>query len=183
MEHRYRREGDAFLIEIKLNEVRQMFNSFDPAPFLEKDLDENAQAYILDSVREFHLNTPLKLILHLPDEQLAEGAKHLPDAIHNYFAYRADIAQKEFKYTLRQGRWALLIGVVFLILCLSLSEMAAQVGHGTVARILQEGLLISGWVAMWRPIQIFLYDWWPLRMQRRVLEKLQRIPVEVRART
>lgn len=182
METRYKQEGDAFLIEIKLSDVRQMFNSFDPAPFLEKDLDEDAQAYIVDSAREFHLKTPLKLILYLPEAQIAEGAKHMPDAVHNYFSYRADIAQKEFKYTLRQGRWALLIGLSFLILCLTLSEMVKQIDHGTVARILQEGLLISGWVAMWRPLQIFLYDWWPLRLQRRVLEKLQQIPIEVRPR-
>lgn len=183
METRYRQEGDAFLIEIKLSDVRQMFNSLDPAPFLEKDLDEDAQAYIVDSAREFHLKTPLKLVLHVPEAQAAEVSRHLPEAVHNYFAYRAEIAQKEFKFTLRQGRWALLIGLLFLVLCLSLSEMAAQIEHGTIARILQEGLLIMGWVAMWRPVQIFLYDWWPLRLQRRVLEKLQQIPIEIRART
>jgi hypothetical protein len=27
--------------------------------------------------------------------------------------------------------------------------------------ITSEGLLILGWVAMWRPVEIFLYDWWP----------------------
>lgn len=182
MKTRYRREGSAFLIEIKLSDVRQIFNSLDPAPFLEKDLDENAQAYIVDSVSEFPLKTPLKLVLFIPESQVPEGLKHLPDSVRNYFAYRADIAQKEFKYTLRQGRWSLLIGLSFLILCLILSEMTAQIGHGTLARILQEGLLIMGWVAMWRPVQIFLYDWWPLRMRRRVLEKLQQIPVEIRAR-
>ena len=182
METRYRQEGAAFLIELKLSDVRQIFNSLDPAPFLEKDLDENAQPYIVDSAREFHLKTPLKLVLFLPEAQVLEGSKHLPDAVHNYFSYRADMAQKEFKYTLRQGRWTLVIGLAFLILCISLSELTAQLGHGTVARILQEGLLISGWVAMWRPMQIFLYDWWPLRTQRRVLEKLRQIPVEVRAR-
>lgn len=182
MKTRYRREGSAFLIEIKLSDVRQIFNSLDPAPFLEKDLDENAQAYIVDSVSEFPLKTPLKLVLFIPEAQVPEGLKHLPDSVRNYFAYRADVAQKEFKYTLRQGRWSLLIGLSFLILCLSLSEMTAQIGHGTLARILQEGLLIMGWVAMWRPVQIFLYDWWPLRMRRRVLEKLQQIPVEIRAR-
>lgn len=162
--------------------MRQIFNSLDPAPFLEKDLDENAQAYIVDSALEFHLKTPLKLVLYFPEAQVLEASKHLPDAVHNYFSYRANIAQKEFKYTLRQGRWSLLIGLLFLISCISLSELTAQLGQGTVARILQEGLLISGWVAMWRPMQIFLYDWWPLRMQRRVLEKLRQIPVEIRVR-
>lgn len=180
METRYRQEGDTFLIEVKLHDVRQIFNSLDPAPFLEKDLDENAQAYIVDAAREFHLKTPLKLVLYLPEAQVLDATKHLPDAVHNYFSYRADIAQKEFKYTLRLGRWTLLVGLLFLISCISLSELTAQLDQSTVVRILQEGLLISGWVAMWRPMQIFLYDWWPLRMQRQLLEKLQQIPVEIR---
>jgi hypothetical protein len=47
--------------------------------------------------------------------------------------------------------------------------------------IIEEGFLISGWVAMWRPIQVFLYDWWPIRRRRRIYEKLAQIPVALRA--
>jgi hypothetical protein len=32
---------------------------------------------------------------------------------------------------------------------------------------------------MWRPMQIFLYDWWPLLNMGRLYEKLSRAPVEV----
>jgi hypothetical protein len=42
-------------------------------------------------------------------------------------------------------------------------------------------MLIAGWVAMWRPLQIFLYDWWPLRRRNRVFGKLSAMPVLVRA--
>jgi len=46
-------------------------------------------------------------------------------------------------------------------------------------RILAEGLLIIGWVGLWRPVEIFLYDWWPLWRSRRRLEALSRMPVEI----
>lgn len=39
--------------------------------------------------------------------------------------------------------------------------------------------MISGWVAMWRPIQIFLYDWWPVRNLQRLYDKLSRAPIDV----
>ena len=42
-----------------------------------------------------------------------------------------------------------------------------------------EGLTILGWVAMWRPLQTYLYDWWPLRDERRNLERLARMRVSV----
>ena len=51
--------------------------------------------------------------------------------------------------------------------------------EGTLFRFLRESLTIAGWVAMWRPMQIYLYDWWPLRRRGQLYGKLSRIPVEV----
>jgi hypothetical protein len=36
---------------------------------------------------------------------------------------------------------------------------------------------------MWRPREIFFYDWWPIRRRTRVLGKLAAMPVVVRAVT
>ena len=71
------------------------------------------------------------------------------------------------------SRAALLTG------CLMAGELLTKLGHGTFARIIQEGLTIGGWVAMWRPLQIYLYDWWPLLEERKVMERLSRMQVEV----
>ena len=53
---------------------------------------------------------------------------------------------------------------------------------GTLPIILREGLIIAGWVAMWRPMEIFLYEWWPLLRKGRLYEKLSRMRVDVRKR-
>jgi hypothetical protein len=45
----------------------------------------------------------------------------------------------------------------------------------------QESLIIVGWVANWRPIEIYLYDWWPIRRRRRLLARIAAAPVIVRA--
>jgi len=34
-------------------------------------------------------------------------------------------------------------------------------------------------VAMWRPMEIYLYDWWPLRRRSKIFAKLSHMPVEV----
>lgn len=182
-ETHYKKEGEQYLVEIKLNEVRQLFNSFDPAPFREKDLEASAETYIVDSVRELHMDTPIKLVLHLPQTACTDDAiSSVPVAIHNYFAYRADITAKELRFTLRQGRIALFIGLVFLISCIAAQQMIASLEKtGLMWLIIEEGFLISGWVAMWRPIEVFLYEWWPIRHRRRIHEKLARMPIELRA--
>jgi hypothetical protein len=178
----YQREDGVVLVEIRLTSLRQLFNSLDPAPFHEQDLDKDAEAYIVDSVSEFALAVPMRLVLHLPRAEAAESAR-LEAAIHNYFAYRQCVVARELKAKLGEGRNTLAIALVFLALCLLARETALSLAPGAVRHILAEGLLIVGWVAMWRPIQILLYDWWPIRRRVRRLEKLSRLPVEVRSGT
>jgi len=179
---RYRQENGARLIEISLNRVQQLFDSFDPSPFHEKDLDAEAESYIVGAVREFHLGTPLRLIFHLPATEIATArAARLGDSIHGYFAYRRDSASRDLRFLLRQGRLSLAIGLAFLAACLSARAFLLFPAANAVESIVAEGLVITGWVAMWRPIQIFLYDWWPLRRMVRIYNKLATIDVDVRA--
>jgi hypothetical protein len=177
---RYRQENGVSLIEIELNSVQQLFNSFDPSPFHERDLDADAEDYIVGAAREFPIHAPLKLVIQLPAEQMGvAGAANLAQSLHNYFDYRRDAAARDLRFQLRIGRTSLLIGLAFLAGCLLLRQVLITRG-GAVAHIVGESLLIGGWVAMWRPIQIFLYDWWPLRRMQRVYAKLAEIPVELR---
>jgi hypothetical protein len=80
---------------------------------------------------------------------------------------------------MNQGRISLIIGVIFMTVCLGFSKFLMPKSPGTWTAVLRESLTIAGWVAMWRPMQIYLYDWWPLRQRRRVFTKLSRMPVEV----
>jgi len=48
-----------------------------------------------------------------------------------------------------------------------------------LAEVFRESLLIGGWVAMWRPLEIFLYDWWPIRAEVRLYDRLAAMPVRV----
>jgi hypothetical protein len=181
MGERYRREGETTLIEIKLNSIQQLFNSLDPSPFHEKDLDADAEDYIVGAAREFPTHASLKLVFHLPADHAARAeTAGLAAAIHNYFAYRRDITLRDLRFQLHLGRHSLAIGLVFLFVCMGLRQLFFVPSVTTLDHILAEGLLISGWVAMWRPIQIFLYDWWPLRRMARVYDKLTRIAVDVR---
>jgi hypothetical protein len=80
---------------------------------------------------------------------------------------------------LRRGRISLLIGVGFMIACLFVRELL-MASETAVSRIIDEGLVIAGWVAMWGPIDVFLYGWWPIAGRRRLLARLARVDVEVR---
>lgn len=167
-------------IEVRLSKLRQLFNSLDPSPFHEKDLDRDAETYIFESADEHPVADAIELIVHLPADQLAlPECVNLETAIRNYFAYRAQETRRRMRFQLREGRSALAIGLAFLVLCMTLRQLALVLPGDTVGRVLQEGLLILGWVAMWRPLQIFLYDWWPIRHQAQINDKLALMPVTV----
>jgi len=72
------------------------------------------------------------------------------------------------------------IGLAFLFVCVVLRQLALATKGGAASEIVAEGLLIVGWVAMWRPLEIFLYEWWPIRRRCQILAKLATIPVTVR---
>jgi hypothetical protein len=178
----YRREGTNTLIEIRLREVRQLFHTLDPAPFREKDLDEGAEQYLLEACREAGTRHSLRLVVHLPaSEAYGEAARTLQEAVNNYFAYRERQLHTDIVRLLRYGAISLAIGLAFLIACLALRHALAAAALIIDRAIVDEGLLILGWVAMWRPTELLLYDWWPLARRRVLLHRLAVIPVEVRA--
>lgn len=180
---RYRQEGGVWLIDIKLSTVQQLFNSFDPSPFYARDIDADAEAWIVGAVRDFPLAAPLKLVLHLPANDVdAAGALDLERALASYFGDRYEGARRDLRYLLRTGRYAFFAGLSFLAVCLGLRQLLLTYGGGVVSDIASEGLLIIGWVAMWRPVEIFLYDWWPIRRMSHVYAKAASLPVEIRAR-
>jgi hypothetical protein len=168
------------VIEIRVAELRQLFNSIDPSPFRERDLDPRAEEFIVEWARELPHDAPLALLVHLeracgPEDEAAM----LGDAIHEYFARRALGSRRQLRELFRRGRISLAIAVVFLGVALAASDFIGSISDGRFAAIFREGLLIGGWVAMWRPLEVFLYDWWPIRAEARLFARLSTMPVSI----
>jgi hypothetical protein len=175
--------GEVHRVELNLRDINQLFNTMDPSPFREKDLDRDAEEFMVSWTREFPLNEQVVLAIYL--NELPAGKDFTPmiqQAIQNYFAYRARLTQMEFRQLMRDGRHSLLIGGLFLAACLIASQALRWQTSGTILSVAQESLTIAGWVAMWRPMEIFLYEWWPLRRRWRVYGKMSRMKVELRKR-
>ena len=176
------KSGHPHYIRLKLHDVHQLFNSMDPSPFIEKDLDADAEEVIVSWAQEFHMAEPVRLHIHLEQWPAEDPKEPIKTAVHNFFAHRAEIANLEFRRLLGEGRTSLFIGLAFLSVCLVLSKVLLGREAGTWAAVVRESLTIAGWVAMWRPMQIYLYDWWPLRRRERIYQKLSDMPVEVESR-
>ena len=177
---RYLREDGKVIIEVAVKNSRQLFNERDPAPFRARDLDENFVNYVLSSVQEFPLKTEMKMRIEVRDEselQIKKG--DLAEAIKSHFAYESQMTKAKTRKLLKTGRYFLFIGILVLFSCLAFGQLIAARSSSKVGAIISEGFVIIGWVAMWRPIEVFLYDWWPLREQKLYLIKIAEMPVEV----
>lgn len=167
-------------VELRLHEVAQLFNSMDPTPFHHKDLDPDAEEFIESWAMEFPPGGRYQITIHL--EQLppeGDPTALVAEALHNYFEYKAGLMRRELRQLLQQGRISLMIGIAFLALCLLSADAIGKLATGTFLSIVRESLTIGGWVGMWRPLQIFLYDWWPLTRSRRTYQDLSRAEVRI----
>jgi hypothetical protein len=145
-------------INLKLRELSQLFNSMDPSPFLDRDLDHDAEEFIVSWAGELPASHGFELVIHLTTPSEPDNAADVQDAVQHYFATRAEMKRREFRQLLRRGHISLLIGLVFLSLCLVASGFAARLGAGSAAGIV---------------------DWWPLRDEWRNLQRLARMRVRL----
>ena len=175
-------ETSASPIEVRVERLSQLFDTLDPFPFRERDLDKDAEEYIVGWAREFSRDQPFSIIIHAPGDRLnSEYADHMSSALSRYFNYRSDIIGRDLNELFRIGRQSLLIGMTVLAVCVLMSRAAVAVlGSGNISRFMEESLIILGWVANWKPIEIFLYDWWPLARRRDLYRRLGAANVEVR---
>jgi hypothetical protein len=172
---------DCEVIEVHVAELKQLFNAIDPSPFREKDLDANAEEFIVGWARDVPRDAPLALLVYLDRPAgLPEEPAILRDAIREFFSHRSQASKKRLRQLFRVGRTSLLIGLAFLAVSLVVGDLIANVlGNGKIGELLRESLLIGGWVAMWRPMEIFLYDWWPIRTEIRLYDRLSAMPVRI----
>ena len=169
-------------IELRVNEIAQLFHSLDPFPFRERDLAKEAEEYIVSWARELSVDEPIKIVIHLPGKEAqTKAAGELGEALARYFAYRANLLQHELNELFRVGRRSLTVGATILVACLILSQWAAgYLVEAPLKRLVEESFLILGWVANWRPLEIFLYDWWPLARRRDLYRRLSVAAVETK---
>ena len=166
---------------MRIAELSQLFNSMDPTPFHHRDLDIDAERYLESWALEFTQNSHFRIIVHIEKMPQENPAPLVAEAIHNHFEYKAVLAKRKLRLLLLEGHTSLLIGLGFLGFCLLAADLLSGFASNTFLKMLKESLLIGGWVAMWRPMQIFLYEWWPIVRRGRIYRNLGRANVHVTA--
>ncbi len=169
---RYRVEGGKACIDIKIKTIQQIFDGRDPAPFRERDLDEDAVDYIVGAAEEIPRKIGLKIVFWISDPSPQVDDLIVVEGVRSHFTYELERLRRRLRQLVRQGQLALLVGIGALVALLSLAELALMIPAVHVRQIVREGLVITGWVAIWRPLDVLLYEWWPVVRQRRLFARI-----------
>jgi hypothetical protein len=170
-------------IEIRIKSVEQLFNTLDPSPFRERELDHAAEQYIVSYAREIASGDAVDLVIYLPSATIAPTlAAELSAAIGGNFELRAREKEIELNELIRIGRKGLAVGLlIMLVATLAGIALTNVFPKSSFFETIEQSLIIFAWVALWRPAEILLYDRWPLIRERKLFQRLASAPVIVRA--
>ncbi len=150
-------------------------------------MDDHAVDYLLGALEDLPARAEIKVVVTVDEPLPADlGEPQVAEAMAAHFAYEEVRLGRELRKHVKKGQRTLVVGVSVLVVFLSLAELVARQIHAHgyasehVLPVLREGLVIAGWVAMWRPVEALLYDWWPLWTERAAKRRLREAPVAVR---
>jgi hypothetical protein len=164
------------VIALRVESPRALLPWYEPSAGGEGALCADLAAHLLAQVKNARKGTVFVLRVEVPGGA-ASGVEATLRAGLRASAANERIALREL---FRWGRRVLAVGLIVLTVCLTIAIYGQEVLPGVaLPLIVKEGMKIIGWAAMWKPTEMFFYDWMPMVRRRQLLEKLAESRIEV----
>ena len=165
-------------MSVHVHNLAQMFNSLDPSPFWDRDLDREAAEFIEEEFSDKRGARRWRLSVHASEgENLTAD---LRSAVGRYYQRLAGSTRRLLREQIRLGQLSLLGGSAIFLLSMSARQILATLLPHGMSRLLDEGLIILAWLALWRPAESLVYGWVPLWRKWRMYQRLAAMQVGVR---
>ena len=166
-------------IILKLEDLDQMLIVPHNVFYGKRMLRPDAEEFLIEEAEKHPRRTAIYLKVYLPPDTL-NRSQEIETAVHQHFTYRKHKSLKQLRRTLQLGWRSLLIAIVFLSVLVSFTLIVIrQLPEGGLSTIVREILIILGWVALWRPADLLLYEWRQLNRDANLFERLERSNVEI----
>lgn len=178
-------DGRGGTIRLALDHPDLLFTGPEPRP-LDGQHDDRAGIDVI--LAAMKLAWPPKdgrlraLAIELPSAFASDVTKErVCEAIAAYCDHQVALAATGVRLMTKERRRTWKVGGLFLLLFLGLSLLVSRWGWlpATLQTLLQGSLVIAGWVGLWRPIELTLYEWWPERFRLGLHNHLKAMPVSV----
>lgn len=167
-------------IDIRLDRVDQLFHTLDPHARWHRHINAPIEEFIIEEARTLPRRARIRIRLFVEsDESQAARKPDVGHALRAHFAYRARVENARLHDLLLRGVISLATGLLVLAICLKLGPWIGSFTRETTGNFIDTAFQIIGWAANWRPVEIFLYDWWPVAEDRRLFRRLAAAHVEL----
>lgn len=143
----------------------------DPSPLQERSLNPEVADWIEEWAEDIDGDDPIVLEIYVGDGTVSGRETAIVAGLRDHFEYRQWSAARRLSLLWRDGRISLAIGLTAIMVFTTASRLIGT-GKNPIIQVLHEGLIVVGWVSMWKPIEIFLYEWWPIRRELRAYRRL-----------
>jgi hypothetical protein len=154
-----RRSEDILFNSILLSSDRYLID-----PIVEKFLIEHAES--------LNPKGEIALVIKI-EEQDPSGEGKIVDAIHRHFSYSQLRAETSVREILKLGSKSLFVSFILLLLTVVVAiTITTLFPENSIMITLRELLIILAWVALWRPVDLLLYEWRGIKRKGKLLRKL-----------
>jgi hypothetical protein len=162
---------------IRLDSISDLFWQFDARPVAERTLSEGARWYLLDEWDRLREGRPSSLTIYAPASERAETDESaVRTAIHRSLEKAAGPLRRVDPLS-RQEMVAIRIGISFLFLSIVVSTAIERSTDDVIMAGVSQGILVVGWVALWRPAERFIVEVVPHFFNRRRIGEFADIDV------
>lgn len=174
-------QHDPGVIHFRVESLDAIFDNRDPEPLEARRLNHDWLKYILSVMDNRPRRVPTHLYLELASASVRRrGHKKLQHVLRKRFTEHEALLERRLKENFRIGRTFLVLALLVLFFFIALSQLTERLPLGHFQQAFSEGFLIIGWVALWRPVETLLYDWWPIVQEQRKVQRLLRGKITVR---
>jgi ABC-type antimicrobial peptide transport system permease subunit len=144
-----------------------------------KMINDNIQEYIFKTIKNSGRSDKVLLKVNVFSNIEQDVCKEIKESIWNFYSFKEKESKLYYNQAMKQWFANLIIGVLFLILCLILVEVLEPFTYIKTIKFLKEGLLIISWVALWEPITFILFTMRSMKKDIFFYKKLSKLPIEV----
>lgn len=166
-------------IRLHLTSVEELFVNNNASFFHNHRLNKGAEEFIIESALALPRKTSFLLEVYVPQAEITRSEEVIT-SIQQHFNFRKKKSERQLRRTLRLGWRSLLIAIAFLSIILLLTKAVDLfLPRGGVAMTIEELFIILGWVALWRPADLLLYEWYPHKRDIKLFRRLEQTKVQI----
>lgn len=149
-------------VVLRTADLEAIFHPFDPAPLDRRTVSDAADDYILNIFKDLDDRSSVAMRIQLPPGD-STCCGDVQEAFRKHFRESAAECRSELREHFRDALRSLGASLVFALVVVLLAQWVAGLAESRLLDKVASGLSLAAWVSLWKPTEMLIHDWRPLR--------------------